>query len=703
MNITIEKIQIVSFGKLKNTVVSVGSGINILSAPNESGKSTLAAFIKFVFYGFAGAKKAFPQNERKFFTPWDSEISEGAVTFFADGVRYSVYRKCLPSGKETADILNRVTGKTEFKGEVPGEVFFGVTEDVFARTLFFRQLSLPDNKDEVLAERLRNIALGSDEEVGVEKAMKRLNDSRKELKTRVGGGIIPKLEYERNRLEQTITDCTDIRREIARLHNEINNRAQIIATDEEKLKLLDAEYKNIENYEALLKLQNVNRLKEEAIACENEALLAKAAVGSWQEADVSMLDSKNAEFVIEQRNAKKRLDELENAKFELERLMQGEDMTDKEVKKNGSWMIFLALAVLSAAASVFFLPILALTLVFLVLFGVSLSRSKKAKEASLSLEAKRSAFEERRKNAQANVQRIEKEYNNNLSVCEQINEDLFEALSAFVDEKQTDYSKTIAQVRSLFNDLKKKEAVLEAKRDELLSVSESLDIEQLEEKAKNANEPERDRIIVEREIKFYSQQHEQLLSLNRRDELDCTAYEAKTGDVATLVGKKNSLDERVKELNIKHKAYETAIEYIEASADYMKSMIAPRIGSRANEYFAVATDGKYNSFEVDTSLSMSFGEDFRRSCEYLSAGTRDSAYLSLRLALADILFSGNGVPIILDDAFVRMDDGRLGAMMNALSEAASKHQIIILTHGNREKEILSQKGMVYNEIAIKNG
>jgi uncharacterized protein YhaN len=230
-----------------------------------------------------------------------------------------------------------------------------------------------------------------------------------------------------------------------------------------------------------------------------------------------------------------------------------------------------------------------------------------------------------------------------------------------------------------------------------------LDIEQLEEKSKDVKEPERDRIIVEREIKFYSQQHEQLLSLNRHDELDCTAYEAKTGDVATLVGKKNSLDERLKELNIKHKAYETAIEYIEDSADYMKSMIAPRIGSRANEYFTVATDGKYNSFEVDTSLSMSFGEDFRRSCEYLSAGTRDSAYLSLRLALADILFSGNGMPIILDDAFVRMDDDRLGAMMNALSEAANKHQIIILTHGNREKEILSQKGMVYNEIAIKNG
>ena len=56
MNVTIEKIEIASFGKLKNASLSASSGINILSAPNESGKSTLAAFIKFVFYGFAGGR-----------------------------------------------------------------------------------------------------------------------------------------------------------------------------------------------------------------------------------------------------------------------------------------------------------------------------------------------------------------------------------------------------------------------------------------------------------------------------------------------------------------------------------------------------------------------------------------------------------------------------------------------------------------------
>ena len=85
MNVTIEKIEINSFGKLKNATITAKSGINILSAPNESGKSTVASFIKFVFYGFAGARmQSLSDNERRLYTPWDGEISEGTVYIVAD-------------------------------------------------------------------------------------------------------------------------------------------------------------------------------------------------------------------------------------------------------------------------------------------------------------------------------------------------------------------------------------------------------------------------------------------------------------------------------------------------------------------------------------------------------------------------------------------------------------------------------------------
>ena len=56
-DLRIEKVEINSFGKLKNTVLTPGKGMNVLTAPNESGKSTLAAFLKFVFYGFTDGRK----------------------------------------------------------------------------------------------------------------------------------------------------------------------------------------------------------------------------------------------------------------------------------------------------------------------------------------------------------------------------------------------------------------------------------------------------------------------------------------------------------------------------------------------------------------------------------------------------------------------------------------------------------------------
>ena len=189
--------------------------------------------------------------------------------------------------------------------------------------------------------------------------------------------------------------------------------------------------------------------------------------------------------------------------------------------------------------------------------------------------------------------------------------------------------------------------------------------------------------------------------LNRRDEIEIAALEARSGDPAAMVGKRDSLNARIDELAVKYKAYETAVRVIEEASDYMKSMVAPRIGERADEYFTAATGGKYKALEIDTKLSMSFGEDMRRSCDYLSAGTRDSAYLSLRLALADMLFGGCGVPILLDDAFVRIDDNRLRMISGALNEAAKKHQLFILTHGDREMRALEEIGVEYTEICIK--
>ena len=44
-------IHIQSFGKINNLTLELDGGINIITGENESGKSTICNFIRFVFYG----------------------------------------------------------------------------------------------------------------------------------------------------------------------------------------------------------------------------------------------------------------------------------------------------------------------------------------------------------------------------------------------------------------------------------------------------------------------------------------------------------------------------------------------------------------------------------------------------------------------------------------------------------------------------
>ncbi len=728
MNITVDKIEINSFGKLKNVVVTADSGINILSAPNESGKSTLAAFIKFAFYGFVGSRKqSLTDNERELFTPWDGETSEGSITFTVDGEKYILHRRCAPSGKESCEIINRLTGNPEFAGAVPGEAIFGVSEEIFARTLFFKQLTLPQSRDEILADRLRDIAISADEQVSTQKAIKRLSEAKNELKGKMGNGLIPKAQEERDALEERITESADIRREVARLRGEIGKREAIIENFQSKLALLTSERKNIEKYEAMLSLRRIYRLmnEEETARLEYE----KASSGLKQQADggvFSALSAKNAELVAEQRNKAVLKENLISAQHEIEEISaempidaSDADKAKRLIASSGktSKFLFILAGVLAVAGLLIyfaantpagFLGIaagIAAAAVGAVIMGKPAVYAKELGFADIS-ELKNAiqalpACTQLLERAALRKEELRYEYDESCARCLRLQNDLDEEIGQYAEVSDISYSDRIERILSLSAVSGEKLAVWRAKSEELDNAARDIDVETLEVEAEGAEEPLRDRSVVDRDISFYTKQISQLVEQNRRDELECASFEGKIGDPAVLVGKRDLLDATLEDLTLKHKAYETAIRILNEASDHMKSEVAPRIGARADEYFSAATGGKYSDFTVDARMAMSFGEDFSRSVDYLSAGTRDSAYLSLRLALADMLFGGNGVPVFLDDAFVRMDDSRLRMMSGALNEAAKKHQIFIFTHGDREMTALEDAGIPYTRISIK--
>ena len=728
MNITINKIEINSFGKLKNTVITPQTGINILSAPNESGKTTLAAFIKFAFYGFAGSRKqSLTDNERELYTPWDGQVCEGSVTFSVDEKKYILHRRQAPSGKETCEVINRLTGNPEFIGMVPGEAIFGVSEEIFARTLFFKQLTLPQTRDEVLADRLRDIAISSDEQVSTQKALKRLSEAKNELKGKLGSGLIPKATEERDAIEERITQSSDIRREVVRLRGEISKRNNIIDNAESKLGLLATERNNIEKYDAFLKLQSINRLvnEEETLRLEYE----KSSSGLKQQADggvFSTLSSKNAELVAEQRNKEILKQNLASIEQEIEEISNEIPVSGEKVNKakqliessdkNSKFLFVLAGAFAVIGLLIYFAlktpaGFLGIALgvitaaVGAVIMGKPAVFAKESGFENIS-QLKNAiqnfpAYEQRMKKATLHREELLDAYEESNQCCLNLQNALNEEISKYAEVSDMSYADQIENILSSSTVSGEKLALWRAKSEELDKATQDIDVDSLKVDAENAEKPQRDRAIVDRDISFYKNQIAQLTEQNRRNELECASFEGKIGDPAVLVGKRDLLDATVSDLTLKYKAYESAMKIINEASDHMKSEVAPRIGARADEYFSAATGGKYKDITLDAKMSMSVGEDFSRSIDYLSAGTRDSAYLSLRFALADMLFGGNGVPILLDDAFVRMDDGRLKMMSGALNEASKKHQIFIFTHSDREKTALEDAGISYTNISFK--
>ena len=61
----IERIEIKSFGQLTDMTLEFSDKINVIEGQNEAGKSTIAAFIKYMLYGFEPTEEAGAIGERK--------------------------------------------------------------------------------------------------------------------------------------------------------------------------------------------------------------------------------------------------------------------------------------------------------------------------------------------------------------------------------------------------------------------------------------------------------------------------------------------------------------------------------------------------------------------------------------------------------------------------------------------------------------
>ena len=115
-----------NFGVLCGYDCEFEENLTIICRENGFGKSTLAAFLKAMFYGLprTGARKA-AENERKRYEPWQGGKYGGFLEFSNGGVSYRVTRYFgKTAAKDTFaifDLTNR-TDKTPFSENAPHRI-----------------------------------------------------------------------------------------------------------------------------------------------------------------------------------------------------------------------------------------------------------------------------------------------------------------------------------------------------------------------------------------------------------------------------------------------------------------------------------------------------------------------------------------------------------------------------------------------------
>ncbi len=130
-----------NFGKLCDFHLEFQEEYTALCCENGWGKSTLAAFIRVMFYGFEGEKKRKERNERNFYRPWQGGVYGGWLVFETEGKVYRITRAFGKKESEDAFELRNEKTNTEsrdYTGAV-GRELFGIDSESFMRTVFIGQ------------------------------------------------------------------------------------------------------------------------------------------------------------------------------------------------------------------------------------------------------------------------------------------------------------------------------------------------------------------------------------------------------------------------------------------------------------------------------------------------------------------------------------------------------------------------------------
>lgn len=196
-----------TFGCLSQATLELSDGLNVLYAPNESGKSTWCAFLVIMLYGLntkSRDKKGAPAEKNRY-RPWSGAPMEGLLDFTHEGRRILLRRTSehgTPMGTFSAHYADTDEAVPNLSAETAGEVLTGVSREVFERSLLLRQSQLAVDQNHDLEERIAALLSSGDEQVSWSETDAKLRQWQRSRKYNKTGQLVQKQQEEQTLLTQ---------------------------------------------------------------------------------------------------------------------------------------------------------------------------------------------------------------------------------------------------------------------------------------------------------------------------------------------------------------------------------------------------------------------------------------------------------------------------------------------------------------------
>ena len=707
-----------TFGKLQNQTLELHRGLNIIHAPNETGKSTWCAFLLAMFYGINSKErdKAGYIAEKNRYQPWNGSAMSGRLELQDRQQEITLTRTTkrtsAPMGEFQAVYTGTATPVTDLNSLNCGETLLGVSREVYERSCFIRQSGLSITQDTELERRIAALITTGEEDTSFTEAydaLKKQLNRRQHNKT----GQIPALEAELQELNRQLNDAANLQAELLRLRAESERLASQKAQLDSELEQHRLWDLSLQQKQRDIAFSAAQRTQEQAQILERQLTAAQipdaATITRMQSTLDSLCSLRTTVGVAEDalRRAKAQLSESEQALAASPYAGKSEEQVrnatpNLPVRPKYKVPLMIAAGLLGTGASTFLLP------------GQNLALSLGFGIGCVVLSALLQWLTLRRKIAdwESQLARLRQKQNEDADAYHLLLEQQRAAQADVVSKQETVAALTqsfanseanlLSQVRrfapAVFDSASAAEALQYAaqRRKTCFEAAEAaqraqMRYEVLSQQASDTpipevQQPSRSKDAISFELNAVTGQLGSVTSSMDR----ISGQLHMIGDSAALTAEVAQKEEALAALRADYNAVKLAMDSLESANTTLQNRFSPELGKRTTEIFHCLSGNRYHSVTMDRSfrLSVKPEEDpVDRSIQLLSAGAADQLYLATRLAICDLVLpKDQNAPIILDDALANFDDERCISALRYLKEAATNRQIILFSCHSREAD-----------------